>query len=66
MDALKNFFQKHSLLGLIIAGSCVVIYVVGFFYQQFINSPADLVALIFIVAIYVGAVYNQVKGFGNK
>lgn len=59
---LKDFFRRHALLGLVLAGSCVVIYIVGFFYQKFINTPADMAALVFIVAIYVGAIYNQVKG----
>jgi len=66
MDGLVDFLRRHVLLGLVIAGSCVVIYIVGFFYQQFINSPVDLVALVFIVAIYAGAIYNQVKGVGSK
>jgi|HubBroStandDraft_2_1064218.scaffolds.fasta_scaffold06283_4 hypothetical protein len=65
MDTLTNFFRRHALLGLVLAGSCVVIYIVGFFYQQFINSPADLAALVFVVAIYVGAVYHQVRGAGK-
>jgi hypothetical protein len=62
----KNLFQRHALLGLVLIGACLVIYIVAFFYQQFINSPADLAALVFIVAVYGGAVYNQVKGFDNK
>jgi hypothetical protein len=63
---LKDFFQRHALLGIILLGACMVIYIVGFFYQRFINTPADMVALVFIVAIYVGAIYNQIKGLGSK
>lgn len=63
---LKDFFHRHALLGLSLVGACVVIYIVGFFYQKFINTPADMAALVFIVAIYVGAIYNQIKGFGGK
>jgi hypothetical protein len=63
---MMSILQRHALPAVILAASCVVIYVVGFFYQQFIDSPADLAALVFIVAIYTGAVYNQVKGAGGK
>lgn len=61
----KNLFRRHVLLALLLVGVCVITYVVGIFYQRFVNNPADLLALIFIVAIYVGAIYNQVKSFDS-
>jgi hypothetical protein len=64
-DLFKNLLKRHVLLALLLVGVCFVTYIVGLFYQRFVNNPADLFALIFIVAIYVGAVYNQVKSFDS-
>jgi biotin transporter BioY len=63
---LKNLLNRHVLLGLVLLAACILIYVVGIFYQRFLNNPADLVALVFIVAIYMGAIYNQVKDYDKK
>ncbi|HSZ10535.1 MAG TPA: hypothetical protein VK759_00070 [Rhizomicrobium sp.] len=63
---LKNLLNRHILVALVLIAACVVTYVVGLFYQKFLNNPADLAALVFIVAIYLGAVYNQVKDYDSK
>jgi hypothetical protein len=55
--------SRPILIVLGLAGVCIATYFVGAFYHQFINNPLDFVSLIFIIAIYVGAVYHQVRGF---
>ena len=58
MSSLRN---RYLLLGLIVAAICVVVYVVGVLYQSFVNNPLDFAALIFIVAVYAGALYHHLQ-----
>lgn len=58
--------SRPILLVLTLIGIGIVVYLFGAFYHQFINSPIDFASLLFIVAIYVGAVYHQVSGFEKK
>jgi hypothetical protein len=58
--------RRPILLALVLIGICVATYVLGLFYHQFINNPLDFGALLFIIAIYIGAVYHQVRGFEKK
>jgi hypothetical protein len=58
--------SRYILLGLALVGICILVYFVGAFYHQFLNNPIDFASLVFIIAIYVGAVYHQVSGFEKK
>ena len=58
---MKDIRNRYLLIGLMIVGICVVVYVVGVLYQSFINNPLDFAALVFIVAIYVGALYHHLQ-----
>jgi biotin transporter BioY len=58
MTSLRN---RYLLIALILIAVCVIVYVVGILYQSFVNSPLDFAALIFIVAIYVGALYHHLQ-----
>lgn len=58
-DSIKS---RPILIGLTVIALCIIVYCAGIFYHQFINSPLDFASLVFIVAIYAGAVYHQVRG----
>ncbi len=58
MLGLRN---RYLLLILLLAATSVVVYVVGFLYQNFINNPLDFAALLFIVAVYAGALYHHLQ-----
>jgi len=58
MTGLRN---RYLMIGLMLLAVCVVVYVVGVLYQNFINNPLDFGALIFIVAIYAGAAYHHLQ-----
>jgi hypothetical protein len=60
---MQKIVNRPILLALIVLGACIGTYVVGAFYHQFINSPIDFASLIFIIVIYVGAAYHQLRGF---
>jgi hypothetical protein len=58
---MTNIWNRYLLIVLAFVAICVVIYVVGMLYQSFINNPLDFGALIFIVAIYAGAIYHHLQ-----
>jgi biotin transporter BioY len=58
---MKNIRNRYLLVGLSLIAVCVVIYVVGVLYQNFVNNPLDFCALVFIVAIYAGALYHHLQ-----
>jgi biotin transporter BioY len=58
---MKNIWNRYLFLILVVISISVLVYAVGFFYQKFINSPLDFAALVFIVAIYGGAVYHHLQ-----
>jgi hypothetical protein len=62
----QKLLSRPLLLGLIFIGVGIALYFVGAFYHQFINNPMDFASLLFIIAIYVGAVYHQIQGFEKK
>jgi hypothetical protein len=53
--------NRYLLIGLMIIAICVVVYVVGVLYQSFVNNPLDFAALVFIVAVYAGAIYHHLQ-----
>ena len=61
-----NIKSRPILIGLIVIAACIIVYCVGVFYHQFINNPLDFASLVFIIAIYVGAIYHQVRGFEGR
>lgn len=58
---IKGIWNRYLLLGLVIAAISILVYAVGFFYQRFVNSPLDFAALVFIVALYAGALYHHLQ-----
>jgi hypothetical protein len=54
------------LLVLVIGATCLLMYLVGIFYQKFLDNPYDLVALIFIVAFYVATLYFHLQRPGGQ
>ncbi len=58
---MKDIRNRYLLIGLMILAVCVVVYIVGVLYQSFINNPLDFAALVFIVAIYAGALYHHLQ-----
>ncbi|HEY1837482.1 MAG: hypothetical protein WBQ17_03905 [Rhizomicrobium sp.] len=62
-DKIKS---RPILIALVLVGICLVVYFVGAFYHQFLNNPLDFASLVFIIAIYIGAVYHQVRGFEKR
>lgn len=58
--------SRPILLVLTLLGIGIAVYLFGAFYHQFINNPIDFASLLFIIAIYIGAVYHQVSGFEKK
>ncbi len=58
--------KRPILLALGLIGICIGTYFVGIFYHQFINDPLDFAALVFIIVIYMGAIYHQVRGFERR
>jgi hypothetical protein len=63
LDIIRS---RYILLAVALVGICVLVYFVGAFYHQYLNDPIDFASLFFIIAIYVGAVYHQVRGFEKK
>ena len=58
---IRGIWNRYLLLGLVIAAISVLVYAVGFFYQRFVNNPLDFAALVFIVAVYAGALYHHLQ-----
>ncbi len=58
MNDIRN---RYILLALVVGATCLVMYLIGIFYQKFLNSPYDLVALIFIVAFYAATLYFHLQ-----
>jgi undecaprenyl pyrophosphate phosphatase UppP len=58
---MRDIRNRYLLIALMLIAICVVVYVVGVLYQNFINSPLDFAALVFIVAIYAGALYHHLQ-----
>jgi undecaprenyl pyrophosphate phosphatase UppP len=58
---MRDLRNRYLIIVLAIAAVCVVLYVVGVLYQSFINNPLDFAALVFIVAIYAGALYHHLQ-----
>jgi CHASE2 domain-containing sensor protein len=61
-----NIRSRPILIALVLIAICILVYCVGAFYHQFINNPLDFASLVFIVVIYVGAIYHQVRGFERR
>ena len=59
MQGVRN---RYLLVGVTIIAVCVLTYMVGVFYQNFVNNPIDFAALVFIVIIYAGAIYHHLQG----
>jgi hypothetical protein len=55
-------FKKMNDVG----ATCLLMYLIGIFYQKFLNSPYDLVALIFIVAFYAATLYFHLQRPGGQ
>jgi len=60
---MNRILNRPLLLALMLIGALVGTYVIGVFYHQFINNPLDFAALAFIIVIYVGAAYHQLRSF---
>jgi len=58
MNDMRN---RYLLIALALIAMCGLIYAGGYFYQTFINNPLDFAALVFIVLIYVGALYHHLQ-----
>ncbi|MGD0192658.1 MAG: hypothetical protein ABSD74_18115 [Rhizomicrobium sp.] len=58
---MTNLRNRYLLIALILIAVWVIVYVVGKLYQTFINNPLDFGALVFIVAIYAGALYHHLQ-----
>jgi uncharacterized membrane protein len=58
---MRDIRNRYLLIALILIAICVVVYVVGVLYQNFINNPLDFASLVFIVAIYAGALYHHLQ-----
>ena len=58
---IKGIWNRYLLLALVLVAISILVYAVGFFYQRFINNPLDFAALVFIVAIYSGALYHHLQ-----
>ena len=58
---IKGIWNRYLLLGLVVAAISILVYAVGFFYQKFVNNPLDFAALVFIVAMYGGALYHHLQ-----
>jgi undecaprenyl pyrophosphate phosphatase UppP len=58
---MNNMRNRYLLIGLMVIAACVVVYVVGVLYQNFVNNPLDFAALVFIVLIYAGALYHHLQ-----
>ncbi len=64
--SMNKVMRRPLLIALILIGVCIGTYIVGIFYSKLINNPLDFAALIFIIAMYVGAAYHQVRNFEKK
>jgi biotin transporter BioY len=60
-DKMNDIRNRYILLALVVGATCLVMYLIGIFYQKFLNSPYDLVALIFIVAFYAATLYFHLQ-----
>ncbi len=63
MNDVRN---RYILLALVVGATCLLMYLIGLFYQKFLNSPYDLVALIFIVAFYAATLYFHLQRPGGQ
>ena len=63
MNDVRN---RYILLLLVVVATCLLMYLIGVFYQKFLNSPYDLVALIFIVAFYAATLYFHLQRPGGQ
>jgi putative Mn2+ efflux pump MntP len=63
MNDIRN---RYILLALVVGATCLLMYLIGIFYQKFLNSPYDLVALIFIVAFYAATLYFHLQRPGGQ
>lgn len=61
---MKAVWNRYLLALLLLGAIGVVVYAVGVFYQTFVNSPLDFAALLFIIAIYAGALYHHLQRSG--
>jgi biotin transporter BioY len=60
-DKMNDVRNRYILLALVVGATCLVMYLIGIFYQKFLNSPYDLIALIFIVAFYAATLYFHLQ-----
>jgi hypothetical protein len=58
--------NRYLLIALALGACCLLLYIGGIFYQSFINNPTDLASLIFIVAMYAGALYYHLRRTGDQ
>ncbi len=58
---MRSIWNRYLLIILVIVSVGILVYAVGFFYQKFVNNPLDFAALVFIVAIYGGAIYHHLQ-----
>jgi biotin transporter BioY len=63
MNDVRN---RYILLALVVGATCLVMYLIGIFYQKFLNSPYDLIALIFIVVFYAATLYFHLQRPGSE
>jgi hypothetical protein len=60
-EKMNDVRNRYILLALVVGATCLVMYLIGIFYQKFLNSPYDLIALIFIVAFYAATLYFHLQ-----
>ena len=58
---MRGIPARYLVPGLVLIAVAVLTYAIGIFYEKFINSPSDFAALIFILAIYLGALYHHLQ-----
>jgi hypothetical protein len=63
---LNDVRNRYILIAVVVLGTCVLMYLVGLFYQKFLDNPVDLAALIFIVAFYGATVYFHLQRPGGQ
>ena len=64
--AMNDVRNRYILLALVVGATCLLMYLIGIFYQKFINNPYDLVALIFIIAFYAATLYFHLQRPGGQ
>jgi biotin transporter BioY len=65
-EEMNDVRNRYILLALVVGATCLLMYLIGIFYQKFLNSPYDLVALIFIVAFYAATLYFHLQRPGGE